>query len=121
MRAQLDQKRFLVPLDPAVLLVPVFALGVELQVEAPQHACEDEAHFEVRETVLSVSDAFHTRRAGEGKGRERVMMMIFGDEELARTSRLTFCQYSYVARPRKAGRLLCCRWRTPCRRANVQE
>lgn len=49
---QLHHQRFLIPLDPARLVIPVIALGRKLHVETPQHAGEDEAHFEVCETVI---------------------------------------------------------------------
>ena len=50
-QTQPDHQRFLVPLDPALLLVPPRALGREPHVKGPEHAREDEAHLEVCETV----------------------------------------------------------------------
>ena len=52
---QLHHQRFLVPLNPAFLVIPVAAFRRELHVEAPQHASEDQAHFEVCKTVFQHS------------------------------------------------------------------
>lgn len=70
--AQLHHQRLLVPLDPARLVVPVLAVGRELHVEAPHHACEDEAHFKVCETILS-SAVFFVRRGRREEGRKKEM------------------------------------------------
>lgn len=63
-KAQLHHQRLLVPLDPARLVVPVFAFGGELHVEAPHHAGEDEAHFEVREAGFASVGALRAGRGG---------------------------------------------------------
>ena len=60
-RAQLDHQRLFIPLNPARLVVPVFACGRELHVKGPQHTRNNEAHFKVRKTYQRELGAYSSR------------------------------------------------------------
>lgn len=61
-KAQIHHQRSLIPLNPARLIVPVFASGRDLHVKASQHARKNEAHFKVCKTVFGVISTFRAAR-----------------------------------------------------------